>query len=234
MLKNFKLICTAIGLVAVLVMGLAMPGATQQNPLSRQGVVDAVNSAVAATLTAAEGELLDTNAVTFVSDIFATYTYIPIAKESRSAQRLIEEVCSGKYSAPILLGAMLADRFPDPDLPQGIRGFFYVYLTPEGVLQLVTQGGDVAFKIKGHITCSSVDLGKLPWHLTLDLDFGPPVLTPLLDKGGNCSNNVRMADAKLASCTVRAMCKSFKIFGITVWESCVDVIVCDNGTIIKP
>jgi hypothetical protein len=29
--KNLKLIATAIGLVAVLVMGLAMPGATQQS-----------------------------------------------------------------------------------------------------------------------------------------------------------------------------------------------------------
>jgi hypothetical protein len=100
--KNLKLIATAIGLVTVLVMGLAMPGATQQNPLSRANVVQAVNNIVT-TLTATEGELLNPDAATFVSDIFATYTYIPIAKgaTSRTASRLLLRVPNFEGGTPV-------------------------------------------------------------------------------------------------------------------------------------
>jgi hypothetical protein len=230
--KNLKLIATAVGLVTVLVMGLAMPGATQQNPLSRANVVQAVNNIVT-TLTATEGELLDPDAATFVSDIFATYTYIPIAKESRSAQRLLEEVCSGKDFAPILLGVVVADHYPTPELPQGrLQSSFYVYLTSKGVLRFVTQDGDVAFEMQGRITCPNVDLSKLPWHLEFSLDLGPPAftLTPLLEQVGSCSSDDRTA----AKCEVRPVCKTTKLFGIIIWQYCEDWIVCDNGTILKP
>ncbi len=53
--KNLKLIGTAIGLVAVLVMGLAMPGATQQDALTRENLVQLINRVYAPTLTASEG-----------------------------------------------------------------------------------------------------------------------------------------------------------------------------------
>ena len=233
--KNLKLICTAIGLVAVLVGLMAMPGVTQQNPLSRASVVQAVNN-IATTLTATEGELLDPDAATFVSDIFATYTYIPIAKESRSAQRLLEELCSGKDFAPILLGVVVADHYPTPELPQGrLEGVFYVYLTSKGVLQFVTKDGDVAFEIQGRITCPNVDLSKLPWHLEFSLDLGLPAFTPLLEQDGSCSSNERIADRiATTKCEVRPVCKTTKFFGIIIWQYCEDYIVCDNGTIIRP
>lgn len=71
--KKFKLFGTMVGLVAVLAMGLAMPGVTQQeNPLSRQGVVNAVNEALGAALTAAEGDILDPDNATFISTAFST------------------------------------------------------------------------------------------------------------------------------------------------------------------
>jgi len=55
--KNLKLICTAIGLVAVLVMGLATLGVTQQpeNPWARSNVIKMLEAQFAR-LTAAEGE----------------------------------------------------------------------------------------------------------------------------------------------------------------------------------
>jgi hypothetical protein len=231
--KNLKLIATAIGLVTVLVMGLAMPGATQQNPLSRANVVQAVNNIVT-TLTATEGELLNPDAATFVSDIFATYTYIPIAKESRSAQRLLEEVCSGKDFAPILLGVVVADHYPTPELPQGrLQGSFYVYLTSKGVLQFVTQDGDVAFEMQGRITCPNVDLSKLPWHLKFDLELRPPIPTALLEQSGSCLSNNKIANKPTVDCTKHRLCDSLKFLGFTIWERCVDVIVCD-GIIYRP
>ncbi len=90
--RKFKLLATAIGLVAVLVMGLALPGVTQQNPLSRANIVAAVNSAVAATLTAAEGDIFDTDNAKFYSDTKTAFAYIPLHPTSRSIQVLNENL----------------------------------------------------------------------------------------------------------------------------------------------
>lgn len=92
--QKFKLICSAIGLVAVLVMGLAVPGATQQNPLSRQSVVDSLAKA-SATLTASEGDIFDTNAAMFYSDTVMTLGFIPQHPASRSLA-LIDDLLAGK------------------------------------------------------------------------------------------------------------------------------------------
>jgi hypothetical protein len=57
--KNLKLIATAVGLVAVLVMGLAMPGATQRVEMPTRGQIVKGLSQLIATLTASEGDILD-------------------------------------------------------------------------------------------------------------------------------------------------------------------------------
>jgi hypothetical protein len=84
--KNLKLIATAIGLVTVLVMGLAMPGATQQSfqppcPLGpcvdRFLLVQALQNAFAG-LTASTEDLLDFERAVFWSDgVPRQIAYIP-------------------------------------------------------------------------------------------------------------------------------------------------------------
>ena len=117
--KNLKLICTAIGLVAVLVMGLAMPGATQQNPLARANVVNAISNAVAATLTAAEGDVFDTDNAKFYSDASVAFTYIPLHQSSRSYQLFDpQELLAGKVVNVTMAALFLPDN--TPFLPAGM------------------------------------------------------------------------------------------------------------------
>lgn len=88
--RKFKLMSQAIGLVAVLVVLLALPGVTQQSPLSRQAVVQGINSALAA-LTAAEGDIWDTKCAQFYSDARVTLAFIPLHPASRSLQMLLDK-----------------------------------------------------------------------------------------------------------------------------------------------
>jgi hypothetical protein len=100
--KNLKLIATAIGLVAVLVMGLAMPGATQSS-FSRQTLINALNNEINI-LTASVGDPLNLEATAFFSFARATSAYIPPHPSSWSAQ-LFKDFVRGKVEA-ISLGAI--------------------------------------------------------------------------------------------------------------------------------
>jgi hypothetical protein len=117
--KNLKLIATAVGLVAVLVMGLAVPGVTQQNPLSRASVVNAISNAVAATLTAAEGDVFDIDNAKFYSDTFAAFAYIPLHPVSRSYQLFDpQELLAGKTVNMTIAALYIPDKVafpPEPD-----------------------------------------------------------------------------------------------------------------------
>jgi hypothetical protein len=98
--KNLKLIATAIGLVAVLVMGLAMPGATQRDALTRENLIQLINRVYAPTLTASEGIIWDTQCVSFYSSPFITFSFIPANPYSRS----IERIRSGDFdNVPLFL-----------------------------------------------------------------------------------------------------------------------------------
>jgi hypothetical protein len=96
--KNLKLIATAIGLVAVLVMGLAMPGATQQFQIPNRGqIVQGISQLLATTLTASEGDILDVENTIFGSSSSLkpnpdniTFAYIPLHPSSRSRQLLYD------------------------------------------------------------------------------------------------------------------------------------------------
>jgi hypothetical protein len=228
--KKFKLIATMVGLVAVLAMMLAVPGVTQQNPLSRQGLTQAVKDTLGSSLTASEGDILSPDAATIVSLPFATVTYIPIARESRSAQRLIDELFSGKDFDPIFLGIIYVDQHPNQyyALPKGI---YQVFLTSSGVLWLVDQEGNV-IKISGKIpqpTAADKNLlAKMPWG-PWGLTFETTLLPLSFTEQQACGT---LLDSALVDCKPVKQCKSFKIFGITIWESCTDVVVCDNGTVI--
>ncbi len=113
--KKFKLFATAIGLMAVLLVGLAMPGVTQQNPLSRANVVNAISNAVAATLTAAEGDIFDTDNAKFYSDTRVAFAYVPLHPSSRSLQLLeqsLEDLFAGRPVNVVLSALYLPDSVP--------------------------------------------------------------------------------------------------------------------------
>ncbi len=133
---NFKLICSVVGLMAVLVMGLAMPGVTQQNPLSRANVVNAISNAVAATLTAAEGDIFDTDNAKFYSGTKMSFAYIPLHPASRSLQVLnenLDRLFAGE-NLNVNLGAFY--------IPDAIPGFF---LKPGSYLLKLVNKDRVAF-----------------------------------------------------------------------------------------
>lgn len=46
--KNLKLLATMVGLMAVLVTMLVLPGTTQQTQLSRAGILNAIQAAMGA------------------------------------------------------------------------------------------------------------------------------------------------------------------------------------------
>jgi hypothetical protein len=108
--KNLKLIATAIGLVAVLVMGLAMPGATQQFQIPNRGqIVQGISQLLATTLTASEGDILDVDNVVFYTDADVTLAYIPLHPSSKSLQ-LLKDLVQGHKVGSVTVGALYLDN----------------------------------------------------------------------------------------------------------------------------
>ena len=141
--KNLKLICTAIGLVAVLMMGLAMPGATQQNPLSRQSILATIHSAMGATLTAAVGEQLALGAAVFFSSFEgSTWAFVP-PRFLRSPEvyayywRAIEDLRAGKEVQLLLGGFYIAEK-----TPKGLNPGFYLVETVNKNKAVLLQNGE--------------------------------------------------------------------------------------------
>ncbi len=165
--KNFKLIYTAIGLVAVLVMGLAMPGVTQQNPLSRASVVGAINNALAATLTAAEGDIFDTDNAKFYSDTRIAFAYIPLKESSRSLQ-VLEESLNDLLAGRPVNTTISALYLPD-DVPGFLKaGTYTMKLVDNTKVALVDQEGHEVFFGKVTVKDTRGQPGPfIPWQLTV-------------------------------------------------------------------
>lgn len=106
MFKNLKLLATMIGLVAVLVMGLAMPVVTQQNPLARQGVTNAIGNALQSVLTAAGEVILDPEGALFLSGTGVTAAFIPLSKvDEPRIPKLLADILDGKGGS-VTVGAI--------------------------------------------------------------------------------------------------------------------------------
>ena len=165
--KNLKLICTAIGLVAVLMLGLAMPGATQQNPLARANVVNAISNAVAATLTAAEGDVFDTDNAKFYSDNRVAFAYIPLHPASRSL-KLLEERLEDLFAGRVLNVELSALYLPD-DVPGFLKaGTYKMKLVDRTRVVLVDQEGQEVFSGKVEVEDTRGQSGHfIPWQITI-------------------------------------------------------------------
>jgi hypothetical protein len=166
--KNLKLIATAVGLVAVLVMGLAMPGATQQNPLSRASVVNAISNAVAATLTAAEGDVFDMDNAKFYSDNRVAFAYIPLHPASRSL-KLLEERLEDLFAGRAVNVEISALYLPE-DVPGFLKaGTYKMKLVDRTRVVLVDQEGQEVFSGKvEEVKDTRGQSGHfVPWQITI-------------------------------------------------------------------
>lgn len=142
--KNLKLLAMMVGLVTVLMVGLAMPGVTQQNPLSRANIVNAINSAVAATLTAAEGDVFDTGNAKFYSDTRMAFAYIPLHPSSRSYQALEQNLY--KLRTDEDLNITVGAFYVPEDIPGFVKaGTYLMKLVNRSKAVLIDQGGNEAF-----------------------------------------------------------------------------------------
>ena len=125
-----------------------MPGVTQQDPLSRANVVNAISNAVTATLTAAEGDVFDTDNAKFYSDSRVAFGYIPLHPSSRSLQLLeqsLEDLFAGSQMN-IVIGALY---LPD-DAPGFLRaGTYKVKLINKTKVVLIDQEDREVFVGKG-------------------------------------------------------------------------------------
>ncbi len=145
MFKKFKLICTAIGLVAVLVMGLAMPGVTQQGGLTRQNILNTVQAAMGHQLTATTREQLALDAAVFFSnEEGSTWAFVPAAFR-RSLEvheyylKSIEDLRAGKEVELLLGGFYIAER-----TPKGLNpGFYLVKTVNQYRANLIDNDGEI-------------------------------------------------------------------------------------------
>ncbi len=135
--KEFKLIGTAVGLVAVLMMVLAVPGATQGS-FSRQALVSALKSEIGPLLTAATAELINPENATFFSSNRATSAYIPPHPSAFSAQ-LFRDFMSGKAEG-ILMGAVYVSE----DVPGSLnKGLYRIKALNREWVVVLNQEGEV-------------------------------------------------------------------------------------------
>jgi hypothetical protein len=150
--KNLKLIATAIGLVTVLVMGLAMPGATQQDALTRENLIQLINRVYAPTLTASEGIIWDTQCVSFYSSPFITFSFIPANPYSRS----IERIRSGDFdNVPLFILYVHDDGGSKPTVKRQILpGAYMAKLVSPTKVVFVDQEGNEVLTGSAEITIS--------------------------------------------------------------------------------
>lgn len=206
---------------------LVLPGVTQQNLLTREEVINAANRLLGVELTAAEGEILDPENTTFISNHYATITFVPVARESRSAQRLVEELFGGKEDfAPIFLGMIFVDQHPT--FPKGL---YQIFLTSKGVLQFISQDGNVVFEAAGQITRPDheIDPATVPWKLTLKTEGikGMPAAESVSASNSYCIKGALAAAADgHCGCVITTICTRVRFLFIPLWEVCTDVLVC--------
>jgi hypothetical protein len=177
--KNLKLIATAIGLMTVLVMGLAMPGVTQQDALTRENLIQLINRVYAPTLTASEGVIWDTQCVSFYSSPFITFSFIPANPYSRS----IERIRSGDFdNVPLFILYVHDDGGSKPTVRRQILpGAYMAKLVSPTKVVFVDQEGNEVLTGSAEITISdrpstSYFLPVLPWPNTSRLYVGATII----------------------------------------------------------
>ncbi len=197
MLKNCKLICTVVGLVAVLVMGLALPKASymsgflvkaQDNPfdpcfgtgpICRDTVLQAISSAVGSTLTASADDPLDLQRTLFWSSSKKTMAYVPLMPIAKGWD-LAEELIAGNDVGPVNFGAIyIADH---PELPSGI---YQLKLLSRSEAGLFKPDGDLLTKLK----------------VTLEAAPGRPPFEIGVRVIDNVAHNSEIIQIHLKSCT---------------------------------
>lgn len=113
--RNLKLLAMMVGLVAVLVMELAVPGVTQRYPaagqptptLSRQNIVGSLQN-LFSTLTASEGDVFDIQGAVFYSHPEVTIGFAILDRASKS-WALMEDLLAGQPVTPTIGGIYVVE-----------------------------------------------------------------------------------------------------------------------------
>ncbi len=146
--RKFKLISQAVGLVAVLVMMLALPGVTQENPLTRKDITTAVSNALQTFLTAATEVLLDPERVSLLSDTAVTIGFIPISKvDEPRVTRLLADILDGKGGSATIGAIYISEPIKVRDAIDGREvslspGLYRVKVTDKDKAVLVDNEGN--------------------------------------------------------------------------------------------
>ncbi|MCS7198462.1 MAG: hypothetical protein NZ930_07290 [Candidatus Bipolaricaulota bacterium] len=128
--KNLKLLATMVGLVTVLVTVLVLPGTTQQTQLSRASILNAIQAAMGAQLTAAVGEQLALDAAVFFSNYYgSTWAFVPprfLGSPEVYAYyiKALEDLKAGKEVELLLGGFYISEA-----TPKGLAPGFYLVRT---------------------------------------------------------------------------------------------------------
>ncbi len=143
--KNLKLICTAIGLVAVLVMGLATSGVTQQqpeNPWARANVIKMLEAHFAQ-LTAAEGEpILNIHGAILWSDPKRLMAFVPPLVTSLPIDKL-RAIAEGEEITVTVGGLYVGEDRRE----RGMRpGVYKIKLVGKSKVIFVDEEGNVAYE----------------------------------------------------------------------------------------
>jgi len=157
---RLKPVAQAVGLVAVLVMVLALSGLTQDGSL-RDEIVRTVDEALAQALVAAEDVILDPNAVTLLSDVRATIGFIPLhsVEWANAATALSTE------SYPVTVGAIF---FSSPtslkDKDGGTvpikQGLYTVQIVDSETAMLIDDDGQAVVSLNSRFRVFSIDEGS--------------------------------------------------------------------------
>jgi hypothetical protein len=141
--KNLKLIATAVGLVTVLVMGLATLGVTQQpeNPWARSNVIKMLETQFAR-LTAAEGEpILNVAGAIMWSDPARLMAFVPPLSASLPIDKL-RAIAAGEEIAVTIGGLYVGEDRREGGMRPGV---YRIRLVGKSKVVLVDEEGNEAY-----------------------------------------------------------------------------------------
>jgi len=143
--RKFKLVGYAVGLVAVSVLVLALSGVMQQSGITRQNILDAIQTAMGPTLVATAGQQLALKSATFFSnDIGSTWAYVPARfwENLEFYREAFEALRAGKEVHVLLGGFYIAE-----ETPKGLKPGFYLVETINKDEAALVQGDEVVAKL---------------------------------------------------------------------------------------
>ena len=142
--KEFKLIATAVGLVAVLVVGLAVPGATQEDPWVRSNVIKMLQDKFARLTAAGEDTILNISGAIMWSDPARLMAFVPPLSASLPLDKL-RAILAGEEIAVTIGGFYVGE---DHRVEGKLRpGAYWIKLIGKSKVVFVDEEGNEAYEV---------------------------------------------------------------------------------------